>query len=658
MELQKQTKEQKLQEIENKKIKEGIRVGDIFFDKRGEEIIKIEDIQEINHRPEDPQYAYTAFYYSHLLNYEEDKWGNRYGSGNLSWHSFKDLNNYYQLKSPIKDLKSLYENGKQVQITGIPKYEVSESFEKSTEIVAMGSKENLIAMKESVEILAGQKRQLELMLNFQLCEVKHKFEIMKQELDKQLAVMNEQVKKIMRVIRVIELYLGIEEDLFQLQSGAEADENEPLTLRQQVLFMDEEVAVLEDQGLDWTKIDVFDEWLLKDNHYELLLPEKRSIVVFKPRRHYKRYYDTMDRLREDRDARDKQPYFLIRNGENLYRINTDKMTVPERLFPKRKEFQELIEKMGSEDSLRSSYDKSQVEDFTYYYQRIVFFIQGLIDRTDVFSAGFKKVNLMKMETCEDQLRLIYDDELCLPTNRMPFKEWQKMLNEQIDIGSRIVWADGVDDGYSRLRKDQQYRFLRQYNEWNIPNLPDEGLYTVEKCFEKQYVWEERYISDSKRKVETQKEYFCFKYNPGGTYYSWTGCYDRKNNISFIINPQNEPQILHYDRVSLDDIEFYLNSRVDRPNYLQYIPILKTIKKHLLEEQEQEEQFCLMLIGECQKRGLVPRKGLYYEDIIMELIDWWKFKNKWKRPISKNDKLAMKMIERRLFAVSNKRKWFK
>ena len=94
------------------------------------------------------------------------------------------------------------------------------------------------------------------------------------------------------------------------------------------------------------------------------------------------------------------------------------MTVPERLFPKRKEFQELIEKMSTEDELRS-YDKSKVEDFTYYYQRIVFFIQGLIDRTDVFGADFKKVNLMKMEECVDKLRFIYDDELCLHTNRIP-----------------------------------------------------------------------------------------------------------------------------------------------------------------------------------------------------------------------------------------------
>lgn len=630
----------KIEELQ--KIGESVQVGNIYFNKRGEEIIRIVEIKPINYRKE-PEYAFLGYYYEHLLNYKEDRWGSRSGGTSLPWCSFKDLQSYYQLDNPIKDLKALYENAKQVQETGIPKYDVSESFEKSTELVAMGSKENLMAMKESVEVLANQKRQLELMLNYQLCEVKNKFEMMKRELNNQLSIMQNQVERIMRVIRVIELYLGIEEDLFQLQKGMEADISEPLTLRQQVLFMDEEVGILDDQGLDWTNIGEFDEWLLKDKHYEILLPEKRSIVVFKPRRHAKRYYDAYDRTYEDKDPRNKQPYFLIRNGENLYRISSDKMTVPERLFPKRKEFQELIEKMSTEDELRS-YDKSQVEDFTFYYQRIVFFIQGLIDRTDVFGADFKKVNLMKMEECGDRLRLIYDDELCLPTNRIPFKDWQKMLNEKIDVGSRIVWCPSIDDGYSRLKKDQQHRFLRYYNEWNIPDPPSEGVYTIEKCIEKQ--------------VESQKEHLCFKYNPGGFYFTWTECKDRKNNISFIINPKNEPQILYYDKIGLDDVEFYLHNRTDRPNYLQYLPILKTIKKHLLEEQEQEDQFCLMLIGECQKRGLAPRNGLCYEDIIMELIDWWKFKNKWKRPISKNDELAMKMIERRLFAVSNKRKWFK
>ncbi len=616
----------------------GISIGDIFFDKRGEKIIRIAKIEDVNYT-EDPEKAFKAYYYEHLLDYKEERWGSGYGGSRLSWMNFKDLSSFYLISHPVKDLKSLYENAVHIQECGVPKYEVSESFEQSTELVAVGSKENLLAMRDSVGSLAKEKRQLELMLNYQLCEIKEKFEIMRKELDKQLSVMTSQVERIMRVIRVIELYLGIEEDLFQLQKGKEADENEPLTLRQQVLFMDEEVGIIEDQGLDWKNIEEFDEWILKDKHYEILLPEKRSIVVFKPRRRGKRYYDAYDRVYEDKDARNKQPYFLIRNGENLYRINSDKMTVPERLFPKRKEFQELIEKMSGEDKLRF-YEKSQVEDFTYYYQRIVFFIQGLIDRTDVFGAGFKKVNLMKMEECQDKIRLIYDDEACLPTERLPFKEWQKMLNEKIGPGSRIIWCPEAGGDYSYSEKHNRDRFIKYYNEWNIPDLPKEGVYTVEKTEKK------------------GKDLLCFKYNPGGGYFSWNGYTERKNCISFLINPREDPQILHYDRIGMEDIDFYLNSRIDRPNYLQYLPVLKTIKKHLVEEQKQEVHFSLMLSGECRKRGLIPKDGLSYEEIIMELIDWWKFKNEWKRPISKDDELAMRMIERRLFAKSNKNRWFR
>lgn len=255
MELQ--LKRDRLQEV-----KEGIKVGDLFFDKRGEEIIRIQEIEEKQYRKDDPSTKYLLVSYKRLVSFVENKWTDPYHS------SLKELNNYYSLNSPIANLDDLYKRGLDAQINGIQDYEVSSSFEASTELVAMNSKENLLAMKDSIEILQSKTTQLQKMLNFQLCEMKEKFDIMRRKLDNQLSIMIKQVEKIMRVICVIELYLGIEEELFQLQAGQTADENEPLTLRQKVLFMDEEVGILDDQGLDWTQIDQFDEWLLKDQPYE------------------------------------------------------------------------------------------------------------------------------------------------------------------------------------------------------------------------------------------------------------------------------------------------------------------------------------------------------------------------------------------------------
>lgn len=255
----------------------------------------------------------------------------------------------------------------------------------------------------------------------------------------------------------------------------------------------------------------------------------------------------------------------------------------------------------------------------------------------------KKLNLMKMEESSDMIRLIYDDEACLPPNRLSFKDWQREINDSIHEGSRIVWAN---PGY-RNDWDSERRFLKSYSNYNRPDYPKDGIYTLEE------IEVNRYIKGDLTKVKE----LCFKYLPGEGYWSWTGYQDRKNRISFMVR-KDEKQILNYDQISLDDIDFYLESRIDRKNYIEYIPLLKQIKRNLLKEQEQEDQFSLMLIGECQKRDVKPKEGLTYERIIGDLIDWWKFKNKWKRPISKNDSLAMKMIEKRLFAITNKRKWFK
>lgn len=639
MELQ--LKRDRLQEV-----KEGIKVGDLFFDKRGEEIIRIQEIEEKQYRKDDPSTKYLLVSYKRLVSFVENKWTDPYHS------SLKELNNYYSLNSPIANLDDLYKRGLDAQINGIQDYEVSSSFEASTELVAMNSKENLLAMKDSIEILQSKTTQLQKMLNFQLCEMKEKFDIMRRKLDNQLSIMMRQVEKIMRVIRVIELYLGIEEELFQLQAGQTADENEPLTLRQKVLFMDEEVGILDDQGLDWTQIDQFDEWLLKDKHYEILIPEKKAIVVFKPRRKNKVYYDAYDRRREEIDKQNKMPYFLIRNGENLYRVYTDKMTVPERLFPRKKEFQEILDKMKIENDEVNIFDKEKIQDLTYYYQRIVFFIQGLLDRTEIFSPMVEKINLMNnVEQSQDTLRLIYDDDLCLPSDRLSFSEWKKEINSSIVEGSRIFYCPSVEGWRPLKEKLYEDRFLKSYSEYSLPSYPSGGVYVVNKTFINNSYWKEG------KRIEVEREQLGIRYIPDEPRFDWNGCHERKNSLFFKFD-RNEPTIINYDQLNLDDIEFYLNSRIDRPNYLEYLPILKMLKKYLLEEQDQEDAFYLMLVGRCQKEGLKPKEGLSYEKIIGELIDWWKYKNKWKRPISKNDELAMKMIEKRLFAKTNRSKWFK
>ena len=127
-------------------------------------------------------------------------------------------------------------------------------------------------------------------------------------------------------------------------------------------------------------------------------------------------------------------------------------------------------------------------------------------------------------------------------------------------------------------------------------------------------------------------------NGGFGYYSDT----RKNRLTYRL--RQEDKIINYDRISLEDIEFYLNSRLERKHYLNVLPVLLEVRKSLLREQKQEDAFRWMMIGELRKSGMSEETASRHID---EAIDWWKYKNIWKRPISDDDAKAFRMIRKRV-----------
>ena len=515
--------------------------------------------------------------------------------------------------------------------------EVAEN-QQETGLVDTNSKENYELMHSDLVEKREQVEAVKMLVQVKMEIAKRQLEAIRHKMEREIVAFQKKIKRIFRVISTIELYLGIKEDLFQIQEGAAAPAGTPITFRQQVLFMDEEVAVCEGGGLDAFDVDKFENWLITNNNYKKLVPEPRCLVVFKPRRFRKEYGDRFTNA--EMEKHNKRTYFLMRNGENLYRIDSDNIRVHSRLFPRRTELQTMLQEVEQAE-YKSSEEaaKEKFEDTFDQYRRMAFLMQGLIDRTEVFHPMPERVSIFNMEANPDAVNFIYDDDNLLPTGRLPFWEWHKQINSTIKRGSRVLLTGSFGDkpGEYVSKKDFGNRYYRYYSsDWNMPSLPNKGVYEVN---EKQH-WK---YGDA----------LCIKYNPGGEVYNGWGDYDgheRKNNISFLIRP-DDSFVLHYDQVSIDDIEFYLNSRVDRPNYYLMMPLLQSIKARLLEEQAQENEFVKLLVGRVQQRQpkSTPEKC---EAFARELIDWWKNRTLQKRPISKDDTLAMRMIERRLLAKRN------
>lgn len=282
----------------------------------------------------------------------------------------------------------------------------------------------------------------------------------------------EKVKKALNVVDdkifTVELYCGLLEEAHLIRDGEPALSSEKLTIRQQLLFMDEEALLnYKHGGMDFGDIKQFDEWCAQDENINRVLPEQRGIVAFRVRRNAKDWKGELDAWAcASWDKANKKTYLLIRNGEKIYRIETDIDFSP-RLIP----FRDEIDNALMEEKTRQipykkddprykedwpwNYDEETYyevvtpDDFSYddyvekadnaikHYNRMIILIQGLLDRSIVFaphppikmtdSASVAKHVVLK-RTEEDGL---------LPHETIDWKEWLTEKNKSVKIGSWI-----------------------------------------------------------------------------------------------------------------------------------------------------------------------------------------------------------------------------
>lgn len=695
---------------------EDLKVGDIFIKDERDEVIVFKIVKfEITKE-------YGVYVHIHTaMNTEGTEWdSNRHYSDGEKFddrYSVHDFKEYYikrSIKLPgEKTVKEFYEEALDL-ITGktsptIYEDHTSDKVNTETGLIHKNSKEALLIIQKDLEEKRKYAELVHAFVGLEMARKRQELEKIREAMYGVLAEFNKKIKKIMRVITTIELYLGIDEELFQIQEGPAASENVPITFRQGLLYMDEEIGHWKGGGLDYNDIKWFDEWLIKDNNFKKCFPEQKGVIVFRPRRERKDYggndwYSNAQKNTNNLNT----TYLLIRNGENLYRIYTNKIVITPRLFPKKKELEELLQLLEKETKGSYSSEKmeEQIEDTAYQYRKRAVLLQGLIDRSDMFKPMTTRVNIFNMDATPGMVNFIYDDEDTLPSGRLTFHQWWKKLDEGIKIGSRVLVTGHYNNSRgSWSRSEFSDRFYNR-GENNIPDLPNEGVYEVEAFYPgsaincRKSVYDEymqkwpdgRIIRTEEEKlkmygecpdqtwklIKIKKDHYkygkvegvselvpykgdmdCYfivfrniephmtiTYQPGGNARTgWNDWDDRKNKVRFRIYP-DDGFLMNYDQLDLKDVEFYLNSRVDRPNYLDMMPLLLKIKAERLKEFAQEKEFIKFIIA----RNIDSIPGCTENDVrkrvIVSLV-WYKYKNKYKRPITQDDTLALRMIEKRI-----------
>lgn len=482
-----------------------------------------------------------------------------------------------------------------------------EQEEKGTDVLVIGNPTDL-PKHDKVALRA---------MNDQLLLRKKEMEMMMSQIHTSMSLIQEELTKKRKLLFILETYLGLNEEVLQIQEGQPAPEEENLSLYQQVLFMDEEVGVWEDDGIDFTNIEVFDEFILRN--YEKFLYKPKSICAFHVRRFNKEYTDNPF-ANSFMNQPNHKTYFLVRNGENLYRIWSD-VGIDNKLFPSQDEYEKAMkEGFGSESSrMRDVQQKHE----RYFYGVIA--IQGLIERTDILGTSLREsVNLVKNSGIE-RITFIRDaeQEFWLVSGRLSWNDFYKKNRETITQGTRVVITDWIRPN----DKESGNRFY--------PFRPDRGP-SRDEIYE---VMEHRTDEDRKRYHSWE---FKIMFNPGDTVYRYWDSSPRKKRVPCWLYSS---EVLNFDSITIEECEYYEKNRFERRQYLKILPILHFIKKIKMEEQALEKEFVKYVAG------LLGWGEDSYQKI-QDTIVWWKLKNKWKRGLMKDDAKAVRMIVKKLKSKSS------
>jgi len=481
------------------------------------------------------------------------------------------------------------------------------------------SDETALALSQGKEPMLAAERALQASMNKALI-ARAIMEKKKDEISSIVGRFEEGLMKVRKVLHVAELYLGIDEQIAQIRDGAPAPANEPICIRQMILYMDEEYGDPTDGGLDWRSIDDFDAWTVKPENTQKVLPEQRGVVALQVRRHMKHCGENSAWAQDAEDRENSRTYLLIRNGEKLYRIWMQEHIHP-RLFPRREELRDEID--GKE---RGYFDERDLRERVFCYKKYGVMLQGLIQRTDAFQPMAHEVDLFRPETCEGAVRFVRDDELLLPSGRLPWREWKEQINSKIGIGSRIVYAEG-HLGYGRER-GEEIRYRTGYSA-GCPEPPGTGLYTVVPGVN----------------GEEDSEHWRFIYNPGDHVWRRRDWHDDRPRLRSIGFHFLMDEVLNYDQMDLADIEFYIHCRTEREHYLDMLPLLYELRKQRLAEIEHEKGLVVML---SQKLDVA-------EQVVWDAIGWWKYKCRWKRSVASDDAKALRMIRKRIVSLKGHEK---
>lgn len=478
----------------------------------------------------------------------------------------------------------------------------ADEFKASTVAARQEAVRAQMELETQIAAIEDERKALEAKLNAQ-----------RSALMERLKPMRAEVARLKEVSWTIDLYSGRDEDVTLLVDGSPAPADTPITVRQNVLYADEESLVLaQENTFDHSKMSSFLDWLkASPENRARIVPDQRCVVVVKPTRQIRRYGNAWEQ--QARDAENSRAYWLIRNGERLYLLVTDPdLEVGDRLTPARDEFvKHFYERSFSGETgkpLTPGTDQwikaeTKADKAQRHYMRLMLVLQGLVDRTVVFhplpEGG---VNLMSLGAQDaGQVRIFDENAMALTDGRMSFREWQKALNRQLRPGMRVVVSRGIDQhnfNYGEVARDYRQRNSRIWPD--TAELPP--------------------IGEPLMIAEAKDGHFIARYRR--TLPVWRDFEEvyLQRPASVKLHPDDD-FVLPFDLATVEDLEYYRDLRSERRSYPDTVRVILSALEAKAAEREAEAPLRAAIASTL---GAEAAGEEDLDEQISELAMWWRW----------------------------------
>ena len=558
-----------------------------------------------------------------------------------------NLREYYRpLLNGFEDIRGYAEMivaGKSAEVAALLSGGQGQEPADTEELMASGSRQQVKALLDESERARNLLEEIRLTADIIIENKKAELEARLGEMEGFLEKMNKKVNDLVKVITVLNLYTGKTVDVNVIAEGEPADPSDPLSLRQRTLYMDEELCANLDHEADYNDIPLFFGSLRDPSFRDIIAPEPRCVVAVKPKRRAMGYNSGDPFYDAARDMWNKHTYVVIRNGDNLWWLESDDLEVRDTTFP-HEDFEETFRKRMSDP--RTSFKDSLVREHEmtrYLTTKYMVFLQGLIDSKDLIGPTDIRPNLMRLTG----VNLIRDDENLIGTGRIPWNKFRDNKNTLIRRGTRVLYDGGgtLRDGRKRWNAGGEVPKYYTY-EQSEPEPPESGIYHADT-----YERVERH--EKGKPVKGTADFLVFRYLPGDTVWKrneW-GYHDEAERRNKVAWKYEKRHVLNYDAVTTEELQGYLSDRTLRPDFREMMPLLKKALLEKREEEADERAFKALVTNEVRKEtGSEPDPAT-----VDEAVEWWKGKVIFTRPLRQDDAKAFRMIKDRLTSLMKRKK---